>query len=221
MKRLFSSVLCVTLCTFCPLARAAAQKVQPVAFAQAPAQQSAGSPNWADTIAWINNAIVQNAHMSYSSIVGFDPTQSESHNVSYTPGPGKYCHLTFVINDSVRYKNSSGTSSEVDPINLDFDLSQWVAGTVQPISFDLHSYAFDIMGGSGDPQMTVTIGSQVNWQISAQIIASPGAAPGSYEGYYPEEPIVFSDQSMATRVATALNHAVDLCGGKPAPAQLF
>jgi hypothetical protein len=46
-------------------------------LALSPAQQPVASPNWADTIAWINNAISENAHMSYSSIAGFDPSQSE------------------------------------------------------------------------------------------------------------------------------------------------
>ena len=185
------------------------------------AQQPAASPNWADTIAWINNAISQNAHMSYSSIAGFDPTQSESHYVSYSPGPSVYCHLTLVQHDSKRYKDSSGTQSEVNDSPADFDLSQWVAGSAQPLSFDLHDFAFGMMGGAADPKMTVTVGSQVSWILSAQI-ASPNAAPATLtsDPTFNELP-VFTDQSMATRVATALNHAVDLCGGRPAPKSLF
>ena len=35
------------------------------------------------------------------------------------------------------------------------------------------------------------------------------------------DPILFNDQDMAQRVAKALNHAVDLCGGKPAPKEIF
>jgi hypothetical protein len=190
-------------------------------LALSPAQQPVASPNWADTIAWINNAISENAHMSYSSIAGFDPSQSETHSVSYVPGPSVNCHLTFVMNDTVRYKNKLGASSEVDPITVDFDLSQWIVASVKPISFDLRSYAFDIMGGAADSTMNVSIGSAANWQLTAQILPPGNTSPGPYEGFYPEEPIVFTDQSMATRVATALNHAVDLCGGKHAPAQIF
>ncbi len=72
------------------------------------------------------------------------------------------------------------------------------------------------MGGESDPKMTVTVGSQVSWILSAQI-ASPNAAPTplTSDPMFNELP-VFTDQSMAARVATALNHAVDLCGGKPA-----
>ena len=185
------------------------------------AQQPAASPNWADTIAWINNAISQNAQMSFSSIAGFDPTQSESHYVSYSPGPAAYCHLTLVQHDSVRNKDSSGTTSQVNDSPADFDLSQWVAGSVQPLSLDLHDFAFRRMGGESDPKMTVTVGSQVSWILSAQI-ASPNAAPTplTSDPMFNELP-VFTDQSMAARVATALNHAVDLCGGKPAPKSLF
>jgi hypothetical protein len=184
------------------------------------AQQPAASPNWADTIAWINNVISQNAHMSFSSIAGI-VTQSESHYVSYSPGPSVYCHITVVEHDSVRSKDGSGIQSQVIDSPTDYDLSQWVAGSVQPLSFNLHDFAFSLMGGASDPNMTVTVESPVGWIISAQI-ASPNAAPATLTSDPTFNALpVFTDQSMAARVATALNHAVDLCGGKPAPKSLF
>ncbi|MGD0736224.1 MAG: hypothetical protein ABR976_13805 [Terracidiphilus sp.] len=179
------------------------------------AQQTAASPNLADTISWIQ----QNISLSYRwSYVWTQNSQNTPwlHKIVYERddfGTAAPCHLTLVAHkqfmpDSINHQPSPPASS------YDIDLSASTANSIQAVPFDLVGWASQIEGAQPANGDTITPTNTEPpppsyWEIAGL----------SYDNSV--DPILFTDQDMAQRVAKAFNHAVDLCGGKPAPKQPF
>ncbi len=182
------------------------------------AQQPAASPNWADTIAWIQQNINASAKWSYSWVGNPQSIPSGTVYESFSFGPAAPCHLTLIA-----HKQSTNTFAQSGDTSYDIDLSASTANSIQAVPFDLVTWATGftpIVPAEGD---TMTSPYPSYWEIEGlmQPVMYQGAPvlTGFTDGT--GDPILFGDQSMAQRVATALNHAVDLCGGKPAPKSLF
>jgi hypothetical protein len=191
------------------------------------AQQPAASPNLADTIAWIQQNITgqapQNTGRAVWSYAWKQPRPSESVPgmvwtktvyETFTFGPAAPCHLTLIAHkqylpDQINHQPSPPDAS------YDIDLSASQANSIQSVSFDLVSWATQIEGAQPANGDTITPTNDTPpppsyWEITGL----------AYDNSV--DPLLFPDQQdMAQRVATALNHAVDLCGGKPAPKSLF
>jgi hypothetical protein len=189
------------------------------------ALQAAGTPSYADTIAWIQQNIAgpatQNTGRAAWSYAWNQPSQSIPGYVStkavfeaFTFGPAAPCHLTLIAHKQYSPDNINHQPSPPDA-SYDIDLSASQANSIQAVSFDIVNWAIPLEGAqpangdtieatNGDP------GPQAYWEITGL----------AYDNSV--DPLLFPDQQdMAQRMATALNHAVDLCGGKAAPKSLF
>jgi len=201
------------------------------------AQQPDSSPTWDVTSGWLKDNIAANAGYGYSVTEtvtysgpglasGSVDTTTGSQYISFTFTPNVSCHLNFAVNDRV-----TGTAIDANEYikSFDIDLSQSNSNGIKVQPFDLRNFvqqgwSFTTLKDYTDV-IVVTPAAASYWEIAGLVAVAMDGNTISPTAYSDDTinviPIVFTDQSMATRVATALNHAVDLCGGKPAPAQPF
>lgn len=191
------------------------------------ALQTAGTPSYADTIAWIQPYINGRYGMSVTwtqvtavttAIIPETSSQSVTIYEQYTLGPAAPCHLTLTANQiSTKPNMVSGHST-----TYDINLSGSVAGSIQAVPFDVLNFASNggtmivYQPGNGD---TLTSPAPSEWELKGLVYQNGGAMAPLDEST--TDPILFVVQDDAQRVANAFNHAVDLCGGQPAPKSLF
>jgi len=181
--------------------------------------QQATAPNLADTIASIQQNINAAARFSYTwAKHGQYDNDKNTVYENYTFGPATPCHLTLIAHNQSTNKDYQANPADT---SYDIDLSKSQANSIQAVPFDLLGWAAPtvIDPSNGD---TITSPSSSYWQIEGLMYMWPGNPPAltSFNDGT-GDPILLNDQNMAQRIATALNHAVELCGGQPAPKQLF
>jgi hypothetical protein len=184
------------------------------------AQQPAASPNYADTIAWIQQNINAAAWSYTFKAAQTDAAQATTKVVweSFSFGQAAPCHLTLLARKQIVARGYQEDKPDTTT-SYDMDLSALEANGIQAVPFDLVAWASQtmepVMPENGD---TLTTPSPSYWEIKGFDYMTSSGVSTLDEGF---DLLLVSDQGMAQRIVTALNHAVDLCGGKPAPKSLF
>jgi hypothetical protein len=187
------------------------------------AQQAAASPSLADTMAWIQQ------HSSYwgsaytwtqvtavtTAIIPETSSESVSVYESFTLGPAAPCHLTVTANSSSSKPNMISSHSTTYDINL----SGSTVDGITAVPFDLLGYISPMLPFQPENGDTLTSPAPNEWEIKGLVYQNGGALSPFDEGT--TDTILLVVQSDAQSLANALNHAVDLCGGQPAPKSLF
>ncbi len=201
-------------------------------------QQPDGGPTWEVTSAWLTENIAARAGYAYSLTDtvtyngpglahGSVDTKTGSESVSFRVTSNAMCHLNFSVNDRV---TGNAIDADMNIKSFDIDLSQSNSGSIRAQPLDLRSFVtsnFSLVTLKDFVDVVeVTPAAPSYWEIMGLVDVAQDGRPTTPPSAYDDSvslsaPVVFTDQAMATRVATALNHAVDLCGGKPAPAQPF
>lgn len=181
------------------------------------AQQAPSSgPTLEQTMGWVSDKLATGGGYSYSEDTtyndrfGVGKTDHGSVQKSYQINQSTGCHLSYKPSE-----RTTGDESDTPYSVLDVDLSLLAANSIKVKPFDLSAYA-----GAGvhhpkysnDPRdhidTAVTPGSPAYSIVSGLRTKDFELSDGSYAP-------IFADQDLALRVAKALNHAIDLCGGKP------
>ncbi len=185
------------------------------------AQQAANGPTFDATIAWLNDKIVSAGGFGYSvissSTVPGDTTDHDRMRTTYQVNEQRSCFLIYTpvfVDKGSGEGNASGTEAL-------YNLSSQTANSIRVDLFDLGSIAkSESKTNYGyTVRVDVTPDSSQYWRISGLFhFDANGKRINADNGF---TPLVFADRDIATRVASALNHAIDVCGGKPAKPEPF
>lgn len=182
-----------------PLSRLANAAPRPPAVTQEAKQDS--GPSLEDTVAWIAQKLIGN-------YTGARFTRGD------LPDPGPYgttlriksatargCKLSYVENIWNREDRQAGTEKDV---TVSFDFSEYAGNSAT--SFALNDYE-DCRDNPTFKRQSLPPTACTLYMI----MITPKGKNGSVTFVYT------NDNELAPRIAKALNHAIELCGGKPEP----
>jgi hypothetical protein len=196
------------------------------------AQQSSSGPTIEQTMAWLSENIKQNVGFGWretdTSYWGSSPAVTNDWmKVTDTIDKVEPCHLYWTA--AAVGKDGPYNS----PTQNEADFSRFTINSVKAVPFDILNTVYG--GGNSYSKQTGNLTLHIDvfpysptyWRLAGMSPLINTSTGTTFDLEYDQnlggffyDALVFSDQTMAQRVALATNHAIELCGGKqPTPAK--
>ena len=193
----------------------------------------AQGPSYEETMTWLKDKISK-AGIGYRQTFTYygGDQLNDIRTVTYAFNPAPKCHLVYrnaaVYQTTDQENQLENRTNTIPSGDIDIDMSKLPVNSIVVRSSILTEFGADYQPGEYDHvegsmaadrfHESVVPRDAAYWAIDGLKAVAENGKVYSLTG---SDTLVFADQGLAQRVAKALNHAIELCGGKPKAPEPF